>query len=305
MHVAQYIMGDISNWPLLLLCVCSTSMGKSVNLLEAVGLFQVPAAVSNLVDGRALAYVEKYRGITTPGILILDVKKQLQVPYEDAKKISSIVADPNKVFSVSILLSAKRDWYAGVSPIPTDWKPTVLFEIKSGTTTYLKLEIRHKGHESSPTVTLWAVWLEEYDSGATTTKELQLIEPGSYLDDKIRNQEWVYIFIEFGKQKIGSVVHRQISVHLDCSLLKQYLVGTALPIIVPPLGRTVSICGFGENACRNVGIQDYYFVQDEFLSDWSKNYCSEPPCPRDCYDVRLQLKEEMDQAIEKSIELSG
>lgn len=93
-------MGDISNWPLLLLCVCSTSMGKSVNLLEAVGLFQVPAAVSNLVDGRALAYVEKYRGITTPGILILDVKKQLQVPYEDAKKISSIVADPNKVFSV-------------------------------------------------------------------------------------------------------------------------------------------------------------------------------------------------------------
>lgn len=200
-------------------------------------------------------------------------------------------------------------WYVDDDvPLSNNYVPMVLFEIKSQTTTYLKIEIRHRRDKGGPTsispdVTLWAIWLPE---GSATTKEQELVRTDK-LNPIIRSVDWSYIYIVFGKQAVGtdtSVVQRQIDVYLGCNLLGRYEMGVE-PIAVPPSGTTVSICGFDEYDCQNLFIQDYFFSQRGFLSIVSRKYCPGSTCKIDCNEDGLRIRQETEVEISKSIDLSS
>ena len=207
-------MRDTLSWSLLLLCLCSTALGQSVDLLESAGLFSEKA--QTLVTGNNLTASETFPRASSPGVLVKSVKQRVIVPSSDANRIFSIIADSDAEFSVSTLLRANDGWYAGVANPPLDkWQPMILFEIKSDTTTYLKIELRHRrsasGGSSAADITLWAVW--QPDDGTTTPKSQQLAKEAD-LNSKIGNQQWIYMFIVFGKLSVGrdtSVVERKVS----------------------------------------------------------------------------------------------
>ena len=86
--------------------------------------------------------------------------------------------------------------------------------------------------------------------------------------------------------------------------MMRYQVGTD-PIKEPPSGSTVSICGFGNTACRNLKLQDFYFSQRGFLYSLSRKYCPESTCKVDCNEDGLLLLQETAVAEENNINLAN